>query len=66
MEKEQMIFYMGVLKGMCASTDDGDAKGALETSIGIIGQLIQGYQLVKPEAPTEEKETNEVDEIIEE
>lgn len=62
MEKEQMIFYMGVLKGMCASTDDGDAKGALETSIGIIGQLIQGYQLVKPE----EKETNEVDEIIEE
>lgn len=49
MDRNQLLFAMGVIKGMLASATDEDVKMSLNISLEFIGKALQGYEMVKPE-----------------
>lgn len=49
MDRNQLLFAMGVIKGMLASATDEDVKMSLNISLELIGKTLQGYEMVKPE-----------------
>ena len=63
MDRNQLIFAMGVIKGMLASATDEDIKMSLNVSLEFMGKTLQGYEFVKPEpdAPEELQHPEEED-----
>lgn len=59
MDRNQLLFAMGVIKGMLASAIDEDVKMSLNISLELIGKTLQGYEMVMP-APEELKEPEPV------
>lgn len=55
MDKNQLLFAMGVIKGMLASTTDEDVKMSLNISLEFIAKSLQGYEMVMPEPVGMEK-----------
>ena len=49
MDNNQLLFAMGVIKGMLASATDEDVKMSLNISLELMGKTLQGYEMVKPE-----------------
>jgi hypothetical protein len=49
MDRNQLLFAMGVIKGMLASATDEDVKMSLNVSLEFIAKALQGYEMVKPE-----------------
>lgn len=47
MDRNQLIFAMGVIKGMLASATDEDIKMSLNISLEFMGKTLQGYEFVK-------------------
>lgn len=63
MDRNQLLFAMGVIKGMLASATDEDVKMSLNISLEFIGKALQGYELcppVEPDHPEELKEPTPV------
>ena len=55
MDRNQLLFAMGVIKGMLASATDEDVKMSLNISLEFIAKALQGYEMVKPEPVGMEK-----------
>lgn len=55
MDRNQLLFAMGVIKGMLASATDEDVKMSLNISLEFIGKALQGYEMVMPEPVGMEK-----------
>ena len=53
-KKNELLFDIGIFKGMMSNVTDEDVKRALDTAVDIFAHLIQGYELVSP-ATTEAK-----------
>lgn len=49
MDRNQLLFAMGVIKGMLASATDEDVKMSLNVSLEFIAKALQGYEMVMPE-----------------
>lgn len=63
MDRNQLLFAMGVIKGMLASATDEDVKMSLNISLEFIGKALQGYEMcppVEPDHPEELKEPTPV------
>lgn len=59
MDRNQLLFAMGVIKGMLASTTDEDVKMSLNVSLEFIAKALQGYEMVMPEPVGMEKPASE-------
>lgn len=59
MDRNQLLFAMGVIKGMLASATDEDVKMSLNISLEFIGKALQGYEMFMPEPVGMEKEPPE-------
>ena len=55
MDRNQLLFAMGVIKGMLASATDEDVKMSLNVSLEFIAKALQGYEMVMPEPVGMEK-----------
>lgn len=64
MEQGQLIFILGILKGVSSQATDSDIKYALEFATETVGKIAQGYKLINPEEqePTIEGETETIEE----
>lgn len=63
MDRNQLLFAMGVIKGMLASATDEDVKMSLNISLEFIGKALQGYEMcppVEPDRPEPVHANNEV------
>lgn len=56
MDKNQLLFAMGVIKGILASTTDEDVKMSLNISLEFMGKALQGYEMCPPEEPDHPEE----------
>ena len=56
MDRNQLLFAMGVIKGMLASATDEDVKMSLNISLEFIGKALQGYEMCPPVEPDHPEE----------
>ena len=56
MDKNQLLFAMGVIKGMLASATDEDVKMSLNVSLEFIAKALQGYEMCPPVEPDHPEE----------
>jgi len=54
--KNELLFDIGIFKGIMSNATDEDVKRALDTAIDIFAHLIQGYELKMPEPPQVEED----------
>lgn len=59
MDRNQLLFAMGVIKGMLASATDEDVKMSLNVSLEFIAKALQGYEMCPPVEPDRPEETVE-------
>ena len=59
MDRNQLLFAMGVIKGMLASATDEDVKMSLNVSLEFIAKALQGYQMCPPGEPDRPEELKE-------
>lgn len=59
MDRNQLLFAMGVIKGMLASSTDEDVKMSLNISLEFIGKALQGYEMCPPVEPYHPEELKE-------
>lgn len=59
MDRNQLLFAMGVIKGMLASATDEDVKMSLNISLEFIGKALQGYEMCPPVEPDRPEELRE-------
>ena len=63
MDRNHLLFAMGVIKGMLASATDEDVKMSLNVSLEFMSKALQGYEMcppVEPDHPEELKEPTPV------
>lgn len=60
MDRNQLLFAMGVIKGMLASATDEDVKMSLNISLEFIGKALQGYEMCPPVEPDHPEEPSPV------
>lgn len=68
MDRNQLLFAMGVIKGMLASTTDEDVKMSLNVSLEFIAKALQGYEMcppVEPDHPEEIQHPVESEKLVE-
>lgn len=56
MDRNQLLFAMGVIKGMLASATDEDVKMSLNVSLEFIAKALQGYEMCPPVEPDHPEE----------
>lgn len=59
--KNELLFDIGIFKGIMSNATDEDVKRALDTAIDIFAHLIQGYELKMPEPPQVEEDHKDLD-----
>lgn len=59
-KKNELLFDIGIFKGMMSNVTDEDVKRALDTAVDIFAHLIQGYELKMPEPPQVEEDLDTV------